>query len=125
MRLGLKRFVLLAGCGALAGSLAAAANTQEIPQGGDPREGHRLAVKICGACHVAAPDQQFPPILRPSAPSFHAIANRPGVSAESLRTFLLTTHSTIATPRNMPNPQLTDDQATAVVSYILSLRDRR
>ena len=50
------------------------------------------------------------------------IANRRDTTAASLRSFLLTTHATLAEPANMPNPQLTDDQVTQLVSYILSLR---
>jgi cytochrome c len=99
-----------------------AARGQPVAEGGDAREGHRLAVKICDSCHLVAPDQQFPPILRNPAPSFQAIADKPGATAASLRHFLLTTHATIATPADMPNPQLTEDQATALVAYILSLR---
>jgi hypothetical protein len=73
-------------------------------------------VKICDACHVAASDQQFPPILRPPAPSFQAIADRPGTTAALLRNFLLTTHATITNTDNMPNPQLTDDQVGVLVA---------
>jgi cytochrome c2 len=35
---------------------------------GDAKEGHRLALKICYACHVVASDQPYPPILRHPAP---------------------------------------------------------
>jgi hypothetical protein len=68
--------------------------------------------------------QQFPPILRQPAPSFDAIANRPGTAGESLRRFLPTTHATITRTANMPNLQLTDDQERALVSYIFSLRNQ-
>ena len=67
--------------------------------------------------HIAVVDTE-------DVPSFAAIANRSATTAQSLRKFLLTTHATLKTPSNMPNPQLTDDQATAVVSYILSLKKR-
>jgi mono/diheme cytochrome c family protein len=36
----------------------------------DVAQGHHLATLICSACHVAARDQPFEPILRPPAPSF-------------------------------------------------------
>jgi len=88
----------------------------------NPTEGHRLALKICAACHVVAPDQQIPPVLRNPGPNFQAIAGRPGISAASLQQFILTTHSGIATPDNMPNPQVTEDQAANIASYIVSLR---
>jgi hypothetical protein len=121
----MSRFMQIALIGIVAGSIAGSVRAQERPEEADIREGHRLAVKICDYCHVAASDQQFLPILRPPGPRFEAIANRPGVTAESLRTFFVTTHSTLATPKNMPNPQLTEDQVRVVVSYILSLRRPR
>jgi hypothetical protein len=71
---------------------------------------------------VVAADQEVPPILRDPAPSFDVIANKPETMADSLRTFLSTTHAKIATPSGMPNPQLADYQAAAIISYILSLR---
>ncbi len=106
----------------LVGAAGLVARAQPVAEGGDAQEGHRLAVKICASCHVVAWDQRFPPVLRNPAPSFRTIANRPGTTAASLRNFISTTHETIATPANMPNPELTDDQVTALVSYILSLR---
>jgi hypothetical protein len=62
--------------------------------------------------------------LRQPGPSVLAVANRPGTTAASLQSFLLTTHATIPNADNMPNPQLTDDQVRVLVSYILSLRKR-
>jgi mono/diheme cytochrome c family protein len=87
----------------------------------DPAEGHRLALKICSACHMVASDQQSPPVLRHPAPDFQAIAGKPGTSAASLQRFMLTTHAEIATAGNMPNPRLTEDQAAEISAYILSL----
>jgi cytochrome c len=118
----MRRFVLTTVFAALVSVFSCGVRAQELPAAGDPQEGHRLALKICDACHIAAADQQSPPILRHPAPSFRVIADRRGTTAASLRTFLLTTHATIAEPANMPNPQLTDDQVTQLVSYILSLR---
>jgi mono/diheme cytochrome c family protein len=89
---------------------------------GDPAEGHRLALKICSACHVVAADQDIAPIVRNPAPSFQAIANRPGTSAASMQHFVQTIHRTLANGTNMPNPRLTDEQATDIASYIVSLR---
>jgi energy-coupling factor transporter ATP-binding protein EcfA2 len=111
-------FVLLALSLALAGSEPPVAAAETI---GNPAEGHRLALKICAACHVVGPDQQYPPLLRRPAPNFQAIAAKPG-SAASLQQFILTTHSAITTPENMPNPQLTEDQAADIATYIASLR---
>ena len=112
-------FARLAVMLALAGSgpLVTAAATV-----GNPTEGHRLALKICAACHVVAPDQQYPPLLIHPAPDFQTIAVRPGISTVSLQQFILTTHAGITNPDNMPNPQLTEDQAADIASYIASLR---
>jgi mono/diheme cytochrome c family protein len=111
-------FVRLALVLALAGSEPFVAAAATI---GNPAEGHRLALEICAACHVIGPDQQYPPVLRHPAPDFRAIAAKPG-SAASMQQFILTTHPGITTPENMPNPQLTEDQAADIASYIASLR---
>ena len=89
---------------------------------GDPVEGHRLALKICTACHVVAADQENAPTLRKPAPSFEAIAKKPGVTADWVRNFLLTIHRTFANGTEMPNPQLTDDQAADIAAYIAGLQ---
>ena len=118
MGIAVSGFARLAILVALASSMALVA---EAETNADPAEGHRLALKICSACHVVASDQQFPPMLRKPAPNFQAIAARPGTSAASLQRFILTTHAEIATPKGMPNPQLTEDQAAEIAAYIVSL----
>jgi mono/diheme cytochrome c family protein len=90
----------------------------------DVAQGHHLATLICSACHVAAPDQDFEPILRPPAPAFASIAQRSDLSAEFLSTFLTTTHRDVANPKGMPNPLLLDYQIKQISAYILSLRKR-
>jgi len=42
----------------------------------DVQKGHDLAIGICAICHVAAPDQPHPPIMRPPAPSFASIVQQ-------------------------------------------------
>jgi mono/diheme cytochrome c family protein len=113
---GFARLVLMV---ALAGSRPLVAAAEPT---GNPTEGHRLALKICSACHVVASDQQNAPLLHHPAPDFETIAARPGISAPPLQLFILTTHLDIGTPENMPNPQLTEDQAADIASYIASLR---
>jgi mono/diheme cytochrome c family protein len=90
----------------------------------DVAKGHRLATLICSACHVAASDQDFQPILQPPAPPFAAIAQRNNVTADFLQTFLTTTHRDISNPKGMPNPLLLDYQVKEISAYILSLRKR-
>ena len=103
-------------------SLATAQAQQALPPG-DPAAGHTLALQVCAACHVVADDQPYRPILHQKTPSFREIANS-NITPAALRTFLEMTHSTIDTPTNMPNPQITDEQATNVISYIASLRTK-
>ena len=91
----------------------------------DPDEvqkGHRLAVTICAICHVAAPDQRFPPELASPAPSFASIVRRKEFNADWLSHFMTTTHRGLDTPAGMPNPELMDYQIKEIVAYMLSLR---
>jgi hypothetical protein len=88
----------------------------------DVKEGRELAVIICSNCHVVSHDQSFEPILRPPAPSFESIAQRNNISADSVQTFLTTTHRNAGDPKGMPNPQLIDVHAKQVAAYLLSLR---
>ena len=90
----------------------------------DVAQGHHLATLICSACHLAALDQPFEPILRPPAPSFDSIAQRASTTTESIQKFLATTHKDVGNPQGMPNPQLLDEQARQLTAYLLSLRKR-
>jgi mono/diheme cytochrome c family protein len=98
------------------------ANAQGPSDDATLAKGRAFALLVCSACHIVAADQQFPPVLRNPGPAFDAIANKPSTTSESLRTFLSTTHTTMSTPFDMPNPQLADYQINEVTSYILSLR---
>jgi mono/diheme cytochrome c family protein len=89
----------------------------------DLQNGRYLADLICSICHVAGPDQSVKPVLRPPAPSFETIAQRSTTSADSIRTFLTTTHRDISNPAGMPNPELLDFQIRQVETYLLSLRE--
>jgi hypothetical protein len=102
---------------------AGAQGPPRIPESEYANAGRALALRLCTPCHVVAPDQETRPTRRPPATSFEEIARRPGLTAESLRGFLLTTHSASAagTPA-MPNPMLDQDQLTYVVHYLLALR---
>ncbi|MGP0089558.1 MAG: c-type cytochrome [Xanthobacteraceae bacterium] len=102
--------------------VAGSTRAQDAGVADDLREGHRLAVAVCSLCHVAAPDQEINPILRPPAPSFSSIAQRNDISADSIRKFLTTTHMDIGNATGMPNPQLLDFQIAQVTAYLLSLR---
>jgi mono/diheme cytochrome c family protein len=95
------------------------------PQGTDTAaigRGHSTADTVCWACHVIGPDQSFSPILREPATDFRVIAQRPGITRESLTAFLQGTHRTEGKPYAMPNPRLSNEMIDDVVAYILSLR---
>lgn len=87
----------------------------------DVQEGHILAIRICGNCHVAAPDQVAEPIMKPPAPSFASIVQHKNFDAGSLTQFLTTTHRGLDNPQGMPNPDFMDYQIKQVVAYFLSL----
>jgi mono/diheme cytochrome c family protein len=102
---------------------ASAAGAEEAHGKGSAAEGRNVALQVCWACHVVAPDQEFPPMLNQHTPSFDEIANNPNTTAKSLRQFISKTHWNEQTiPMTMPNPMLVDEQTTEVVNYILSLR---
>jgi cytochrome c1 len=66
--------------------------------------------------------ESFETILRPPAPSFESIAQRSSITADSVQTFLNTTHRDIGNPKGMPNPQLLDYQIKQIAAYLMSLR---
>ena len=103
----------------LAVALPAAAAADSVDQ---VAKGHRLALEICSACHVAAPDQGAPPILSNPPPSLQTIANRPETSAASVQNFLVSIHLSLANGKDMPNPLLTEEQANDIAFYVMSLR---
>jgi len=88
--------------------------------------GRHLAQLLCGACHVVAQDQEFPPYLKQPTPSFYEIAARPQTNSSSLRRFLTSTHwDEKSIPMRMPNPLLTEEQTRMLSQYILCLRPDR
>lgn len=93
-------------------------------QDNDARKGRQLAVDYCALCHVAAPDQPTPPVMRPPAPSFESIAQRQDTNENAMRTFLKTTHAGLDRPNGMPNPRLSDSELRQVIDYLLSLRNK-
>jgi len=97
---------------------AAAATSQSAPARGDRRAGESLAQHSCGACHIVAAHQDLAPLVPNTAPSFFAIAKRPGTTREALRAFLAHAHPY----GRMPYPHLTTRQITDISAYILSMR---
>jgi len=97
------------------GQAGSAQNTEDV------QKGHDLAIGICAICHVVAPDQPHPPIMRPPAPSFASIVQQKTFDAESLAHFMKTTHWGLHNPKGMPNSDLMDYQIKEIVAYLLSL----
>jgi len=118
------RFAALAlAAGVLCALCTPRTSAADVPKAADVARGEHIARLVCSACHVVAIDQEFPPLLKQSTPAFAEIANRPGVTAESLQRFVTTTHWDVdKLPMSMPNPMLTSSEAQAVSRYILSLR---
>ena len=83
--------------------------------------GKGLAERLCASCHTVSADQ-YKRGENPASPQFQDIANRPGVTSQSLEKFLKTTQHRQFIGLSMPNPQLSDDEMTKVLAYILSLR---
>ena len=79
----------------------------------DPTVGRNLAVRWCMACHVVEPEQST---ATDNAPSFRAIAARPGTTAGALDRYLSKGHTL------MPDFLLSSQERDALVAYILSLR---
>lgn len=112
----MRALLVIAGFLMLAGISAAA---QGRPPRGEAQAGERLALRVCSACHIVAARQEMP-LVAHNAPSFFAIADRPGTTRQSLAAFLAHPHALA----RMPFPQLTPRQIADVSAYILSLRGR-
>jgi mono/diheme cytochrome c family protein len=100
---------------AVAMQAGAADNADEVAKG------HRLALEICSACHIRRRIKRRDR-LHKSAPSLETLANKPGATAPSVQKFLLTIHLSLANGKEMPNPELNEDQARDLAAYVMSLR---
>jgi mono/diheme cytochrome c family protein len=75
--------------------------------------GRSLAIRWCMACHVVEPNQSM---ATDNAPSFRAIAVRPGTTAASLDRYLSKGHTL------MPDFSISAQERGALIAYILSPR---
>ncbi len=98
-------------CFALAPGLATAQTLS-----GDPVVGRQLAERWCASCHLVSSRPAGP--VGDGAEPFQSIADRPTTSALSLRVFLQKPHG------QMPDLQITHQEANDLIAYILSLRGR-
>ena len=103
----------------LAGILAASAYTANAQEAsGNSEAGRVYAREACSPCHAVSAEQASQRTIA-IAPDFQTIANTPGITATALRAFLQTPHP------KMPNLILAPEQSANVITFILSLRDRR
>ena len=82
-------------------------------QDGSAGAGLVYARSICAECHAIQGDLPSP---NPKAPTFHKIANTPGMTGAALLVILQTPH------RNMRDFIVPAKDKADVVAYILSLR---
>jgi mono/diheme cytochrome c family protein len=95
--------------------LAAAAIMAAAPAfGADADNGRRLAHRWCEACHVVSATQRR--MASDQAPTFSAIARRPGLDAGKIAFFLLNPHP------KMPDMALSRTEAADLAAYIASLK---
>ena len=100
--------LLLAACQELPPAQPAPATT--------PTEGQAFAQASCGECHSVGRYGSSP---RSNAPAFPVIANKEGLTAETLTTWLRGAHNY---PRDM-DFYLGEPELDKLVAYMLTLRD--
>jgi len=89
------------------------------------RAGRNVAVTTCVACHVVSPEQDVSPVMGGPAPSFEAIANRPGVADAALISFMEScAQMTTFTERCGSVNGISEAERSQVAAYIMSLRVR-
>jgi mono/diheme cytochrome c family protein len=106
--------LLLAGLciGSLGDFLVGAARAQIHP---DAKTGHEIAGKLCTSCHIV--DSEAAGATVPAdVPSFEAIANKAGQTAEAIAGRIVIPHPP------MPQIQLTREEIGDIAVYIMSLR---
>ena len=78
----------------------------------DVDHGETLAKRWCAACHVVSDDQSHG---SDNVPTFASIGRRPGVTADSIATFLRDPHP------KMPDMQISRKESEDLAAYIVSL----
>lgn len=96
--------------------LAAAAACHSVTPAAGPHPGLAFAQASCGGCHAVERIGLSP---NPDAPPFAAIVNQPGLTDETLGTWLRDAH-------NYPEEMefyLEGPEVDALVAYMITLRD--
>lgn len=102
---------ILAGA-TIAGAFAGVAIAQIHP---DAKTGHELAAKLCTGCHIV--DGSAASAAVPAdVPSFEAIANKPGQTAETIAGAIVVPHPP------MPEIQLTREEIGDIAAYIMTMQ---
>ena len=96
-------------------SVASAAAQQPAKQSDGAARGLAFASQRCSSCHAVQENRTSP---NPESPSFQDIANRPGVTPETMRQFLRSSHNF---PAAM-NFRIQDSQIRDLADYILTLK---
>jgi len=104
----------LAGCQQPASPFVSSSSS--IAANAAPSTVPNLVQGVCGDCHGVEPPFLSP---NPEAPGFDAIANREGLSDETLSTWLIDAHNY---PEIMEF-ELDEAEARKVADYMLTLRD--
>jgi cytochrome c len=81
----------------------------------DPKIGHDLAFRLCTGCHSVDTETRTTAIFA-DVPTFTAIANRPGQSAEAIAGAIVFPHPP------MPQTRLTRTEIANLSVYIMSLK---
>jgi mono/diheme cytochrome c family protein len=81
---------------------------------GNPQRGAELASDVCTECHAVRDTQRLSP--NPRSPTFHEVANSPGMTAAALTVTLTTPHA------GMPMFMFSLEQRRDIIGYILSLK---
>lgn len=111
-----KAFVAALIIAAAVGRLPAASPVRSVQPPREPAaRGLAVAELRCAACHGVAANRASP---NPEAPPFEDIANRPGVTAETLQAFLRDSHNF---PAAM-NFSVEDAELGELADYIATLR---
>ncbi|WP_448190970.1 c-type cytochrome [Azospirillum sp. sgz301742] len=82
---------------------------------GSPTSGRRLAVEMCGGCHVVAPNQERGNSAS-QAPNLMQRVRDPAITELALRSYLQTSHPV------MPNIMLSQDQTDDIIAYLLTFK---
>lgn len=94
--------------------LALIATDAAAQEQGEAARGRVYAEQVCGECHAVGPEGGTVGII--DAASFRDIANKPGMSAMAIATWMQSEHTDM--PHIVPEP----DEINDVVAYIVSLK---